>query len=530
MVVDSVIDAYGISLGFYIYNVFWDIFAQTGLIYLPIIGLIFGAVKSAHESGMDDHNTKSSLRTVGMGLFFILLAFEFALYPMVKLEFDDIRYYARECSIDDRAGGTVTTDIMGEEAEFVADSMVVQLGHRTVRIPVLFEIIIKLSQGIKNWAVDELPCSTDIRLISDAMVKQRITDQALIQETKEFVATCFTPARSKYFTDHGRWTAISDSEDWPGGRKFVQSNGLYDNADGDGFYSKTARLGFENSINEIEEAEQLPSGYGFPTCKEWWLGVGIINSPYVAEEALSTRLYFSVEEWLRDKETEIYDTLTDRLNQVKMKSYVYLDVKDVVVQQSLFTPFKMSQLNAISTTDYGLQGDDGITDWAFRALGTAGVAVSSIDQFSGGSMLQLAMPMVKPFVLMFIIIAFLPAMIMSGLKWKYIGLFLGIISSIMFWPFFWELSRLIDDTLLTALGVDFNEINTQVLSQWISSGMYLYGPILFSTALGWVGFAGAEGAFQKMAGGAGSAGQKGSGAVRKGVSKMKSKAKPQEQD
>ena len=49
MVVDSTIDAYGISLAFYIYDVLWDIFAQTGLVYFPMIALIFGAVKSASE-------------------------------------------------------------------------------------------------------------------------------------------------------------------------------------------------------------------------------------------------------------------------------------------------------------------------------------------------------------------------------------------------------------------------------------------------------------------------------------------------
>ena len=124
---------------------------------------------------------------------------------------------------------------------------------------------------------------------------------------------------------------------------------------------------------------------------------------------------------------------------------------------------------------------------------------------------------------MVIVISYLPAMLMSGFKWKYIGLFHGVVMSMMFWPFFWELSRLIDDTMMTALGVDFDEVNTQMLSQWIASALYLYAPLLFSTALGWVGMAGADSAFQKMAGGAGSAGQKGgSYATNKGKSMGKS--------
>ncbi|MDC9514473.1 conjugal transfer protein TraG N-terminal domain-containing protein [Pseudoalteromonas sp. CST5] len=510
MVVDSTIDAYGISLAFYIYDVLWDIFAQTGLVYFPMIALIFGAVKSASESSMEDFNTKSSLRTVAMGLFFMLLALELALYPMVRLKFDDIKYYSRQCTSDTTGAGTITTEILGEEAEFVAENMEVQLGGREIRIPVLFAVALRISQGIKNWAVEDLPCSTDIRLISDGMLSQRITDEALRNETKEFIKTCYNPARRKYLSE---WDlGLPDDHNWPGGHKLVMD--YYDNADGDGFYSKKARPGFGNSVNELPESEQLPSDYGFPTCKEWWLGEGVINTTraYIAEEALSTRLYNSLSDYLKDNHMEIYDTLVTRLNRVKQYNYGYAQ-KDVVVKESLFTPIKLAELNSLSTTDYGTQGDDGFTDWAFRAMGTIGVAGKSIEQFSGASMLQLSMPMVKPFIIMVIVISYLPAMIMSGFKWKYIGLFHGVVMSMMFWPFFWELSRLIDDTMMTALGVDFDEVNTQMLSQWIASALYLYAPLLFSTALGWVGMAGADSAFQKMAGGAGSAGQKGGSAA-----------------
>lgn len=519
MVVDSTIDAYGLALAFYIYNVLWDIFAQTGLVYFPMIALIFGAVKSASESSMEDFNTKSSLRTVAMGLFFMLLALELALYPMVPLKFDNIKYYARQCTSDTNGKGTITTEVLGEEAEFVAGNMEVQLDGREIRLPVLFAVAIRLSQGVKNWAVEDLPCSTDIRLISDGMLSQRITDEALRNETHEFLKACYNPARRKYLSE---WDlGLPDDHNWPGGLRLVMD--YYDNADGDGFYSKKARPGFGNSVNQLPESEQLPNDYGFPTCKEWWLGEGVVNTSkaYIAEEALSTRLYESLNDFLKDNHIQIYNTLITRLNRVKKYDYSY-SVKDVVVKESLFTPIKLTQLNSLSTTDYGTQGDDGFTDWAFRAMGTLGVAGKSIEQFSGASMLQLSMPMVKPFIIMVIIISYLPAMIIARLKWKYIGLFHGIVMSMIFWPFFWELSRLIDDTMLTALGVDFDEVNTQMLSQWIASGLYLYAPILFSTALGWVGMTGADGAFQKMAGGAGSAGQSGGAYVKNKTKKTAS--------
>jgi len=513
MVVDSTMDAYGISLAFYIYNILWDIFAQTGLVYFPMIALIANAVKASFESSMEDYNTKSSLRKVAMGMFFILMALEFAIYPMVKLEFDNIKYYSRACTNDNNTGGRVTTEILGEEAEFVAENMEVQLGSREIRLPVLFYVAIKLSQGIKNWAVDDLPCSTDLRLISDGMMNQRIKDEGLKKEVKKFISWCYNPARRKFLDTWG--FGLSDEQSWPGSRKLLLDWGFYDNRDGDGFYSREPLKGFGGTTNVIAESKDLPNDYGFPSCKEWWMGVGVINTPYVDEYALSTRLYNELEPWLKDKQSDIYDILVDRLNYDRSKNYDFMTTKDVVVREALFSPVKLSQLNSLSTTDYGDQGDDTIMDSVFRGIGTLGVVGNSISQFSGASMIQLAMPMVKPFIIMIIIISYLPALIVGQYKWKYIGLFHGVVMSIMFWPFFWELARLIDDTMLTAIGVDLDEINTQVISQWISASLYLYGPILFSTSLGWVGLASADGAFQKMSGSAGSAGQSGASNAKK---------------
>lgn len=522
MVVDSIIDAYGLSLGFYIYNVLWDIFAQTGLVYLPIIVLIFGAVQSSFESGMEDFNTRSSLRSVSVGLFGMLLAMVLALYPMVKLNFDEVKYFARQCTTDSTSTGKITIDIMGDEAEFVSSNMSVQMGNRVIRAPVLFTVAIKLGQGIKNWAVKDLPCSTELSLISDTMLNQSIADEQLRTETKEFIATCYNPARRKYINQYSS-SGLYESDGWPGSRTLLTRSGYYDNKDADGFYSRVPRYGFGGTTNVIEESASLPTDYGYPTCKEWWLGVGNVNTPYVNSEALSTRLFDSLSTWLKDNNASIYDTVTTKLNRVKNVSYNYVAMKDVVVHQSLFSQIKLQQLSSLSTTDYGTQGDTGVVDWVARGLGTLGVAGKSIEQFSGASMLQIAMPMVKPFILMIILISYLPAMLMSRFKWKYITLFHGVVMSILFWPFFWELARLIDDTIMTALGVSITEVNTLILSQWIAASLYLVGPVLFSTCLGWVGLASADSAFNKMAGSAGSAGQGGAGvakgAAKKGVKK-----------
>ncbi|WP_045391712.1 conjugal transfer protein TraG N-terminal domain-containing protein [Vibrio rotiferianus] len=524
MVVDSSMDAYGVSMGFYIYNILWDIFVNLGLVYFPMIGLVVKETTSCLESQMTDMNTKGALKTIGVGLISMLLLLETALYPVVPLVFDDIQYYSRKCTSSDAQGGTISSSILGEESEFVAESMQVQLGGRSIGVPLLFYAAFKLGGGIKNWAAQELPCSTDIRLISEGVLNQAIENPSLRDETRDFVQICYNRARNKFLGETGQ--DLEDVENWPGNRQFVQGLGFYDNADGDGFYSRSALEGFGNSRNKLPESEGLPSDYGFPTCKEWWLGVGISNKPYLATEALSTRLYENLDSWLKENHEKIYETVTERLNRVRTSEYQYLAVKDAVVRESFFSAVKLTELTSKSTTDYGLQGDSSFTDYIFRGLGTVGVAAKSVDYFSGGSIIQLSMPMVKPFILMAIVLCIVPALVFSGYKWKYVWMFSFMIGSVLFWPFFWELARLVDDTFLTAMGVSLTEVNTQVISQWISSALYLYLPILWSMAMGWVGLASADSALNKLASPAASAGQNGVSGVNKGINFAKPKKKP----
>lgn len=511
LVLDSVIDAYGISLAFYIYNVFWDILVNTGLAYVPFLILIGSAVHKVYESSMQDQDTRSSLRTVSTGLFLMVIALELAVYPMIPLTIHDIQYSPKSCQ--PFGGGRVDTQPTSNThgaSKTVQESYQIQLENRDIRAPILMYLAIQITQGVKNWAVEDLPCTTDFRMISNVIQQEKVANSALAQELKEFLAQCFHPAKKKFVL--ANQSQLPPSQDWPGGKVFLVNPDFYANRQSDGFYSKRARSGFEVSVDTVSDNEGIPRGYGYPNCKEWWLGANT-RTPYVTHEALTTRLYDELTPYLKEHHRAIY-LRAERLLSDEFSSgssyHGYYTVKDAVLHEALFKPDKLNALAQNSSVDYGLDsGDTNVLDWTFRALGSLGLIAKSVPQFSGASMLQLAMPMVKPFIILVIILAYLPAMMVGRLRWKYIGLFHGVVISLIFWPFFWELARLIDDTLLDAMGIAWSDINTQIFSQWIASSMYLYGPLIFSTALGWVGMAGADSAFSKMSGQAGSAGQSG---------------------
>ncbi|MDC5870260.1 conjugal transfer protein TraG N-terminal domain-containing protein [Vibrio europaeus] len=523
MVFDSVLDVYGIAVGFYVYDILFEIFATLGLLAFPIIVMVITEIKSCITSTMHDLNTRSSLKSVGVGVISMILALQFAVYPIMPLKIDSVKYYSRQCAEGDASGGTIKKNIGGDSVEKLSQNMIAQFEGKEVMVPALYYISLSMGYGIKNWAVSELPCSLDLRLMSEAIDNESIKEPLLREETQDFVNTCFSPGAAKY-TQRSR-EGLKSANDWPGSSVLLKQSGYYDNADGDGFYSKKALPGFKNSTNKIEQTEQIESDFGFPTCKEWWNGVST-DTPYSAKEALSTRLFDSLSTYLKDNHEKAYRKSMEWISRTAGKSSVYTHQKDSVVRDALFSQHKLADLSSsLSVTDYGLQGDTNLADYAFRGLGTIGLLENSISTFSGASMLMLGMPMAKPFVLMTIFIALCPALVVGSYKWKYIGMFCFVTMSVLFMPFFWELARLIDDTFLDTAGIPFYEINTKIFSQWIISAMYVYLPASFTMFMGWVGMQGADSVMDNFGKKAGSAGNSGASHADKAIGAGKNKAK-----
>ncbi|PCH96569.1 MAG: hypothetical protein COB83_05080 [Gammaproteobacteria bacterium] len=524
MTFDSLFDAWGIALGLRAMMIIWDLLAESGLLFIPLISLFLRKGTSVISEGYDE----SAIRDITVKSIVIGLVWVLALVPSVKFQVSEIKTYPRLCeNIQGNIARSIYSNTNNDNraSQVIRDKYDVIMNGQTIYLPPLLSVTMSIATGFKNAAISQLPCATDVRMIKSSIDSHQLEGNFKTEVTN-FIKWCYNPVKNKANRE-GLLPPIEYQ--WPGHRTFIETVGYYDNANKNGFYAKEAYDGFGGTSNIMEESATLPQGYGYPTCKEWWLGVN-----NATEHALRGRLYRNTAQWIQDEEENIFKLInvdyvpTNRT--VVIKKDAFIDRRDAIIRDVYFSNKDMIELSSNAAADYGLDvGDTNTFDYLARGLGTIGILWGSISQFAGASMVQLAAPMAKPLILIFILIAYVPALLVGSYQIKHVITFLSVIASIMFWPFLWEVGRILDDTLLDATGGALDGetgVNQAMVSQWLANFFFLYGPVLFSTALGWVGMAGGEIAQAKTKGvsSAGSAGSKGGGVVRKGASNTKKKA------
>jgi len=525
MVFDSLLDAWGIALGLKILSIMWDILVHSGLVNLSIAALFISNTKILLEQGYSDELFNSVI----LKLLLIIAVWALAVLPWASFKVADIKTYSKICEDPkSRISQAISTNnsASSKRVKRVFDNQLdLVMEGQKIQVPPLLYATLALSQAFKNEAVSRLPCSTNINLIESEISTTKLTGH-IREKASEFMKWCYWPARSKaYRNGIAPGDGILPEEDymWPGHPFFIETSGYYDNAEGNGFYAKEAFYGFSASSNKITESETLPLGYGYPTCKEWWLGLPS-NSKY----GLRNQLYNATPKWVREEEEGLYAYVSSWFDS-KEHEESFIDHRDAIVKKVFFSYRDMSDYSASS--DYGVErGDTNIIDYASRLFGTIGVGLYSIGNTVGTNMIQLMAPMVKPLIVLIILTAYIPAMLFGRFQFKHVATFLTVIASVMFWPFIWELGRLIDDTILDATGgVIFGSmgINQAMLSQYLAGFFFLYGPMLFTAAMGWVGMAGGEmaSAKQRMSASAGQSGQKGVSAAKNTANNVSSRAK-----
>jgi hypothetical protein len=83
MAVDSYLELFTTLFGWRLYNVLWDVLTETGLVYLPFLGILLDNWREPAESGGYDDGTRSgvSLRRMEIELFVALLVVVLAGQP-----------------------------------------------------------------------------------------------------------------------------------------------------------------------------------------------------------------------------------------------------------------------------------------------------------------------------------------------------------------------------------------------------------------------------------------------------------------
>ncbi|MFJ5483629.1 conjugal transfer protein TraG N-terminal domain-containing protein [Pectobacterium actinidiae] len=491
-------------LSWVVHNGIWAVLVSSGVFAIPFVAIIIDEWLRARTEGADEGNkgVLSSMR-IENRVWVAIVVVMFAGIPFIDVDLDTIKYdqaRSAQCQISVPQPGDT-----GWSQSFST------LNNQSAKVPVWWAFIHALSRAITGASVAAIPCGTDLRQMRMEINATRIDDPVLAQEVADFTHDCYGPARAKLFMSRPE---LDDDQlhdvSWIGSNYFVGTSGFYDT-----YRAMTPREGWAYDSDRDAGLAQVPSGAGYPTCRQWWSDGG---------NGLRARLLAQVDPSL--------------LNRIAgWAGFVSRAEVDDSVIRAIASP-RQQKLNQGSVyTDYGGQVDKTAPNIVTRAASDVGLAVGSLAFFPAMDAVRQALPMVLSLLKMALVIC-IPLVLVIGTYGLKTLITMSTVQFALFFVDFWfQLARWVDSTILDALygwGWGWNRPHTNLdpvmglnnafgdmLLSFVMATMFLILPAFWMSALAWAGFQ-AGAIAQALVNGskdAQTAGGKGSGTLMKAAAK-----------
>lgn len=447
-------------LGWDLYDKLWELLTQTGLVYIPFIGIILKNVSQSYVM----HGAKGSefsLRAMELNLLTTLLLLFFGAAPCIPLNIHGITF-TPQCGSDKGSiytpGNTSTT----YDKAF-------SLPQTSIRVPIFWYGVISISEGITSAAKTMVGCVPDLRKMITEINIANIKNPETKAEIDQFNRTCYVPARTKYLKDVRENNAstlarvedakkrygIADTE-WMGSHAltYVYYPHLKANQPIPKFPYQPA-----DDLNADVVTKNRPA-YGTPNCAEWWADqqFGLRER---LRKVLSDHFYASYSRYLNTDEARD-------------------DVLKVILTGSM-RPYKGYE-NANT-----MIGDNGIS----RIVSSIGILAHQFNEYPKIYAAMQAAPIVQSLLLLMTYV-FLPfGLVFSGYKPSTFVTGAVLIFSFIFWSFIWQLVSLTDKALMSALypGWFAQQGAGATLTDLIIGSLVIGAPIFWFLVMGSLGIA-----------------------------------------
>ncbi|NYT62830.1 conjugal transfer protein TraG N-terminal domain-containing protein [Alcaligenaceae bacterium] len=485
-------------VGWIVHNGIWSVLVASGVFAIPFIAIILQEWLKARGEGADEGNKGLlSAARIETRVWVAVVVVLFAGIPFIdvdlsRVRFDDAR--SRQCGVS-----VLQPSDTGWSQSFTT------LNDQSAKVPVWWAFMHALSRGLTSASVAAIPCGTELRQMRMEIDATRIDDPVLAQEISDFSHDCYGPARAKLFMNRPELNeAQMHDVTWIGSRYFVDSAGYYDT-----YRSSTPRDAWPYESNRDAGLAQVPSGGGYPTCRQWWSD---------GSSGLRARLL-----------TQVDSSLLNRV--AGWAGFLSRSEVDDSVIRAVAAPRQQKLNQGAVYTDYGGQIDKSAPNIVARAASDLGMTIGSIGFFPAMDVVRQALPMVLSFLKMALIICIPLVLIISTYELKAVVTVSVVQFALFFVDFWFQLARWIDSTILDALygrGWGWNRPVTNfdplmglnnsfgdMLLNFVMATMFLVLPTFWITALGWAGMR-AGNMLQGLTNGtrdAGQAGGKGPGAA-----------------
>lgn len=444
----SIVDIYFVSVGLLSLNILYSVLFDTGLIYLPFIFVIFSEITDAVSSG----RTSSLQRKLEVKFLVMLVCISLTFIPIIDYQVSDMNSYSRMCEIDG------TKKYFDEEPKGYSNSgvqnVLLKVSGYDLKIPALLGLVYNFGNGFTLEAINRLPCSVNITAFNQALMDSHIGDPHLTLETKSFMNTCYYPAKTLAIRNKDNNVAWIDDPDgdeqpWPGANSFLNNN-YYGNV-AQGFYSKTLLEGFKKSpnnknVNAWQSNPSLQALGGFPSCREWWNGLGDGYSGFFTggDKGLRNRLIVNLIEAYGSERADMFFDMASVYS--TFSSGTIRSREDAVIKAAFFNDYNINTIQGVEkVADYSSRSKgfvSTVNEYAARAAGTYGMVQSVFPSYAGASMIQLAAPILKAIILMVIFSLAPIASVASNYSFKFIIPYYTFLFSVLLWPYLFELSLL----------------------------------------------------------------------------------------
>jgi hypothetical protein len=454
--VQSFPELYTMLMGWDLYDKLWTLLTQTGIAFLPFIGMV---LRNVAESFLSHHDTgQKALRSMEVNLIVTLLLILFAASPCIPLSAHAVTY-SPVCG--ENQGQTYHPGDTGTTYD-----KAFSVPTDNVTVPIWWYVVISVSEGITNAANNVVGCVPNLRKMVTQVDMSQISDPEIKQELQDFETMCYMPARTQFNQDKQKNNTVNldhiesdvneygvEDTEWLGSHSF--SDVYYQN-----LKSSRPVPGFPYDSSQDINADinkTNPPAFGIPTCQDWW------ND---SEYGLKNRVYQALPKSFSD---EFKNFLND------------VNTHDDVIKRIISN--NINGFNSANNTigDYGYS----------HLVSSVGIWFHQMEEYPKLYAASQAAPIMQALLLLMIYV-FLPfALVFSSYRASAMVAGGMLIFSVIFWGFIWHLVSWTDTTLMQALYSNWFEKQGAgaTLADMIIASLVIFSPIFWFVFMGAMGIA-----------------------------------------
>jgi hypothetical protein len=479
MLVSNPLELYTVYLGWGEYDVIWQTCIQTGLAWVPFLGLFYENLTKPFESEIAN-GADTSFRRVFIEFFIMCLVIMFCVYPAVSLETKDVQYqpYCASNSSTSTVGNSGTT----------YDNTFHDMINQEVKVPLIYALVQNVASGFTNaLATGSVPCQTNLRNVIST-IDSAALPQALKDQANDFNNQCYLPAKAQFQSQQPDVSTYQETLKRAGGESDLNWMGskvlnqlYYGNLTAINPVNGFPYGSFPNPAidDAIKNGQMTTPQWGYPTCEQWWS-----DSSFGLEHKIAQAANEDNPQNSHAGNMPLSDEVDSWLSKYNLNFGSDLTSDDVISHGVLYdNASNTSGFNSTSNTVDTNEGISGAIAKPFVQLG------QSFESISGTAFKRDALSDILPIVqavLFFFVLLFMPLIHLFG-RFR-VGIIVSmsfILFGLIFMNYIWEILGYLENALIdsTSTPISLTQFGEHGTIENYLTLMYFAAPMLLMSLM-----------------------------------------------